>query len=385
MKQRLIAGIVHAKYPEKSAGHQCSMLHWLLGFKDLGWDVWIVEELPAESCLNTQGERCAPEDSIHVASWNAFVADHGFTGRASLFIDGSAPDQDDLVSFADGADLFLNYAGQFSLLPLVSGVRCKAYLDVDPGYTQTWAKAYQCNMNFEGHDAYITVGAAFGRPECCIPQTGHDWIPTFPPVYIPFYETRSAGISVCQPWSTVTHWYGVGEVECDGMTLRSKRDSFLPLVELPAKLGGEVLIASDVKPDWEDYAGFYAKGWRFCDAGTVCESIDSYIAFMASSRGELGVAKEGYVTVRTGWFSDRSVAYLACGRPVVALETGWSVLVPETLGLLPYRDADEAVAQMRRVETDYEEAVNAARKIADDVFSSRVVLPRLLNRLGVQT
>jgi len=359
------------------------MLHWLLGFRDLGWDVWIVEELPSDACVNALGEKCAPEDSVNVSSWNAFVADHGFTGRASLFIEGSSPDQDALRDFAKDASLFLNYAGQFSHLDLFDKVRCKAYLDVDPGYTQTWAKAYQCNMNFEGHDAFITVGAAFGRPECRIPQTGHSWIPTLPPVYIPFYESLTAGITVCQPWTTVTHWYGVGEVECDGLTLRSKRDSFLPLIDLPRKLGGEILIASDVQPDWEDYPGFYAQGWRFCDAGTVCENIDSYVKFMASSRGELGIAKEGYVTTRTGWFSDRSVAYLACGRPVVALETGWSTLVPESLGLLPFGNADEAVSQMRRVEQHYDEAVASARRIAAEVFSSRVVLPALLKKLGL--
>lgn len=384
MKPRLIAGIVHAKYPEKSAGHQCSMLHWLLGFRALGWDVWIVEELTAEGCVNAQGEKCAPEESVNVSSWNAFAADYGFADRASLFIDGVASNLSKFQDFAEGAELFINYAGQFFLLDLLPTVRCKAYLDVDPGFTQTWAKAYQCNMNFEGHDAFITVGAAYGRSECRIPQTGHSWIPTFPPVYIPLYEKLAAETSVCQPWTTVTHWYGVNEVQCDGLTLRTKRDSFLPLVALPELLGGEILIASDVQPDWEDYPSFYAKGWRFCDAGTVCESVESYISFMASSRGELGVAKEGYVTTHTGWFSDRSVAYLACGRPVVALDTGWSSLVPSSPGLRPFRNAQEAADQMLHIERNYDEAVASARQVAQEVFSSQVVLPALLRNLGLQ-
>ena len=88
--------------------------------------------------------------------------------------------------------------------------------------------------------------------------------------------------------------------------------------------------------------------------------------------------QEGYVASRCGWFSDRSVCYLASGRPVVAQDTGFGDWLPVGKGLLSYTTAEEAAAALDQVRADYSSHRRAARRLAEDVFDSDRVLGRLL-------
>lgn len=387
MNRRLIMGIVHAKYPPPAAGHQCSTLHWLLGFRELGWDVWIVEDMASSVCKNKNGEHCPVEESINISFWRDFVKQFGFEGRETLFVDGKG-DARALREFAQGADLFLNYAGQFSLLDVVEDVHCKAYLDVDPGYTQTWAVAYGCDMNFKGHDRFVTIGSTIGCQDCKIPSTGHEWIPTLPPVTPSFYQRSHTGktktLNKSRPWTTITHWYGTSEVAYKDIVLKPKRESFLQIEDLPRLVPVPFVVASDVEPHWDDYARFCEQGWRFTPVKEVCHSLESYLQFIHESTGEIGVAKQGYVAAHTGWISDRSLSYLASGRPVVALDTGWSQIIGEAPGLRLYQNQDAAAHQIQEVMADYEASSHSALTLAQEVFSAEIILPKLLKRLGLE-
>jgi hypothetical protein len=95
------------------------------------------------------------------------------------------------------------------------------------------------------------------------------------------------------------------------------------------------------------------------------------------------VAKNLYVTSRSGWFSDRSACYLASGRPVLAQDTGLEHLLPTGRGLVAFSTLDDAVAGVEAIEADYERHCRAARELAQTHFASDVVLGRLLERLGV--
>jgi glycosyltransferase involved in cell wall biosynthesis len=100
------------------------------------------------------------------------------------------------------------------------------------------------------------------------------------------------------------------------------------------------------------------------------------------SRGEVGIAKEGYVKSRSGWFSDRSACYLASGRPVVAQETGFSGYLPVGEGLFAFSSVDEAVAAIAEVRGDYGRHARAARALAEERLDSGAVLERLLDGVG---
>jgi hypothetical protein len=90
-----------------------------------------------------------------------------------------------------------------------------------------------------------------------------------------------------------------------------------------------------------------------------------------------------YVRSRSGWFSDRSICYLASGRPVIAQDTGLADLYPTGEGLLLFSTLDEAAAAVRQVQQQYDRHAAAARRLAEMYFDSDIVLPKLLRKLAV--
>jgi hypothetical protein len=130
-----------------------------------------------------------------------------------------------------------------------------------------------------------------------------------------------------------------------------------------------------------DLEALRANGWQLVDPTVVAGSPAGYRRFVQGSLAELGIAKTGYVESQCGWFSDRSICYLASGRPVVAQDTGIRQLLPSGTGLLTFASIDELVAAVQSVRSGYEAHARAAREIAEEVFDSRKVLPDLLQRL----
>src|SRR5258705_3624327 len=96
-----------------------------------------------------------------------------------------------------------------------------------------------------------------------------------------------------------------------------------------------------------------ADGWTVTDAHTISATMEDYAAYLARSRGEVSIAKNAYVASRSGWFSTRSAAYLASGKPVVLQDTAWSAHLPVGAGLHPFTTLDEAVQALADVRRDY--------------------------------
>jgi hypothetical protein len=109
----------------------------------------------------------------------------------------------------------------------------------------------------------------------------------------------------------------------------------------------------------------------------------SYRNFIARSRGELTVAKDIYVRPNSGWFSDRSVCYLAAGRPVITMRTGFSKFCPVGLGWFEYSNHEEALAGIDTVAADYSSNSLAARELAREYFAPDRVLSALLADCGL--
>jgi hypothetical protein len=217
-----------------------------------------------------------------------------------------------------------------------------------------------------------------------IPACGREWIPTFPPASVEFFRALPPALGE-RPWTTVAHWYAGSEVEIGGVALRPKRDTFMELANLPALVRPPLLVACDLRPEWDDHRELSARGWKFFPSADVCRSPEDYRQFIAGSAGEIGVPKGGYVAARTGWLSDRSMVYLASGRPVVAMDTGWTAFVAESPGLRAFSTAAQAAACIAEIEADYDSACRSARQLAETVFSGAMVAERLLARLGIDT
>jgi hypothetical protein len=126
-----------------------------------------------------------------------------------------------------------------------------------------------------------------------------------------------------------------------------------------------------------------AAGWRIRDAHQATSTFDSFVDYLRSSRAEFTVCKSAYVRMHTGWFSDRSAAYLASGRPVVMQDTGFSSRLPCGQGLFAARSVEEAAVAIDRVLVDYQLHSRAARELAVEHLDARRVLGRFLDELGL--
>src|SRR5262249_16424911 len=120
------------------------------------------------------------------------------------------------------------------------------------------------------------------------------------------------------------------------------------------------------------------RGWAIADPLKSCGTIDTYRAYIESSKGEWSVAKNGYVRGRSGWFSCRSACYLAAGRPVIVHATGFAATLPTGEGIVSFSTIDQAAEAIQDVEAHYKRHAAAARSIAEEYFDASRVLPRLI-------
>jgi hypothetical protein len=155
------------------------------------------------------------------------------------------------------------------------------------------------------------------------------------------------------------------------------------LIDLPRLTAAHLRPALSIHPaEVKDLEALREHGWELLDPASVTATPDDYRRFIQQSKGELGIAKSGYVESRCGWFSDRSVCYLASGRPVVAQDTGFGRVIPTGLGLLAFNTCQEAVDALATVDRDYQRHCRRAREIAETYFSSDIVLTAMLDRIA---
>jgi hypothetical protein len=258
----------------------------------------------------------------------------------------------------------------------------RAFLDLDPGFNQLW-QATGTEMGFDRHTHCVTVGVRIGAEDCPIPTLGRHWIKTLPPVALSHWPPAEDPPRR-DAFTSVGHWRSYGSIEHGGIRYGQRAHALRGLFELPRRSGARFELALGIHPDEvDDLRQLRENGWVLLDPYEVTGNPADYAAFVRGSKGELGVAKSGYVNSRSGWFSDRSAVYLASGRPVVAQDTRFDEVLPVGEGLLAFGDAEEAAGAIAEVESDPGRHARAAREIAEEHFDARKVLPRLLEQLAV--
>lgn len=378
MTRVAIAGAI-AHHPFGGAGNTWAFLQYVLGLRRLGCEVLYVEHLEPDSRWDADWKPTAFADSVNARYFAEVAARHGLEGRVSL-LEQEGPghvglDRRAVADWIDGADLFLNISGRFHLHDILRGAKRRLYLDLDPGFTQVWQDKYRSDMNLAGHDVFATVGGNIGTPICPFPTLGLDWHHTLPPVVLSEWETEApAG----DAYTTVADWRGYSPIEWGGVWYGQKSEEFVKILDLPRRAPRELELCLAIHPDEPDLPRLVENGWRLSDPRVHARDTESYRRFVWSSRGELTAVKNGYALGRTGWLSDRTVCYLAAGRPAIVQDTGVRD-VPLGEGLLAFEGAEQAAAALRRVEADYERHADAARALAREHFDSDRVLARLLD------
>ena len=353
-------------------GASWAVLQYVLGLLRLGHDVLFIEPV----------ERAGAEV---VDYFRSVVGDFGLTDRAALLIEGTRETvgvtYERLREWMAGADLLLNVSGMLSDEDLLAAPRRRVYLDLDPTFNQLWHEAEGIDVGLDRHERFVTVGLALGDPECPVPTCGRAWITTPQPIVLSHWPR--VGPLERDALTTVGNWRGYGSIEWQGRHFGQKAHSLRRFFELPAHTEERFELALAIHPDEkQDLAALHDHGWTLVDPKLVAGTPSAYQQFVAGSKAELGIAKSGYVESRCGWFSDRSVCYLASGRPVVAQDTGFGRFLPVGAGVLAFATMEEALAAIEELNLNYGVHADASRALAGEVFDSQKVLPTMLERIG---
>jgi hypothetical protein len=366
-------------------GHTWVFLHYLLGFRQLGWDVHLVDRLEPGMCIDDDGAPTDFRSSANLA-YVARVMDRFDLGNCwTVGYDGwrevAGAGRAETLDIVRRSDLLLNVMGFLDDPELLDAAACRVFLDIDPGFGQMWRALGLVDL-FAGHDRFVTVGENVGRHDCGVPSVGLDWITTKQPVVIDLWNPSApAG----DAYTSVVTWRGpFAPVEFEGVRYGLRAHELRRLVDLPRLTGRPIELALAIDPaDAADETLLRQHGWQLSDPRRVASDPWKYRSFVERSRAELMVAKEMYVATRSGWFSDRSACYLAAGRPVVAQNTGLADHLPVGDGVLLFDDLDGAVEAVCEVERDWRRHASAARAIGAEHFDARRVLARLVDELGV--
>jgi len=364
---------------------------YALGLERLGWEVFYLEDTGGPTYDPVQGEygsdcRYGVEflrDSLRELSpslgnrWHFRAMDGtGYGISASR-----------LRQVVAESDLLLNVSGGTLLRDEYMANRCKVLIDSDPGWNQfvnypKWDAnpGWQGSHGYRSHDHYFSYAERIGQANCILPDMGLQWRPTRPPVVMDCWQPRGSDSA----WTTVLTWNNFRKpVEYQGRLYGTKEREFPKIEALPAHLDGvtlELAVGGGDPPidRWRQL------GWRVVDSHGVSRSLIDYRDYIQRSRGEFSVAKNLYTATRSGWFSCRSVCYLAAGRPVVVQDTGFSEFLPTGNGLFTFSTLEEAVAAVKEVEGNYTAHQIAACEIAAEYFSSERVLGTMLRQIGLR-
>ena len=234
------------------------------------------------------------------------------------------------------------------------------------------------------HHALFTFGENVPTRSFPVPKHGFKWNATRQPVVTDLWNTnrapkRAAVFTSIANWSTS----GLKDITWRGKKyLWSKSREFLHFVGAPKKSGETFELATNIQ-DERTRKKFLNNGWRFTSPLQMSVDYWLYHDYIQRSKGEFTVAKDQYVRLNTGWFSDRSACYLAAGRPVITQETGFTKNYGGDGGLLAFRSLGEIAEAVKMINSDYKKHSDAARRIAREVFEAESVLKSLLKRAGI--
>jgi hypothetical protein len=358
-------------------------LQYVMGFARLGHDVFFFEDSGdgENSCYDPSRFVTGP-DPTYGLDFAARVFERVELGTRWAYHDAHTsrwfgPAAGRISEICTSADLLLNLSEANPIRPWLEAVPARVLVDTDPGFNQIHhltdptARALA-----EQHTSFLTFGENFGKQGNSMPDDGFHWQATRQPIVLDAWPATTGRPNAS--YTTVMQWDSYPAVEYGGQRYGMKSDSFGPYMDLPTRVSQtlELALGTPHAPR-KELAG---RGWILRDPFEPTRDPWSYQRYIQESKGEFSVAKQAYVETRSGWFSERSAAYLASGRPVIVQETGFSDWLAPDRGILPFRSPGEAIDRIKEVECDYSLHCRAAREIAEEYFDSAKVLSSLIER-----
>jgi hypothetical protein len=367
----------------EGGGHFWVYMQYALGLKQMGCEVYWLE------AFRSQGD---PElDVPLIAKFRKRMEQFGLGGKVILYHDPGkgdvSPDLPEFIGISRSkaeailgqADLLLNF--HYAISPsLLACFRRTALIDIDPGLLQLWISTGQ--LRIAPHGVYFTTGGTVGTAAAKFPDCGITWRHIRPPVCLERWPFTFD--SECNVFTTVSSWWSHDWVkDADGNLFdNNKRVSFMEFIDLPQRTRQplELALCLGNKPhDRTDRQTLERSGWRVRHAFDVSRTPSMYQSYVQESRGEFSCAKPTCMKFQGGWVSDRTLCYLASGKPVVVQHTGPSSILPNGEGMFRFRTIEDAVSALETINADYERHCRAAREIAEAHFDSKQVTEKILN------
>ena len=366
-------------FPE-GGGHFWVYMQYAQGLRALGCDVYWLEAF-------RRGDRRAEEDAL-LAPFLARLARFGFGGKLILYRGepGSAaglPEEyvgrtrGEAEAIFERADLFLNF--HYAIAPpLLARFRRTALVDIDPGLLQFWISRRQ--LSVPRHDLCFTTGETVGTPAARFPDCGLKWIHIRPPVCLEqwprVFDANAEAFTTVSNWDA-DDWI----VDAQETYENTKRVAFLEFADLPrlTKQPLELALYLRTEKDAEEQRDLEKRGWRIRPSREIASTPESYQAYLQQSRGEFSCAKRSCLKFQNAWISDRTLCYLASGKPAVVQDTGPSAFLPNHEGLFRFSAPGEAADAFAKINADYERHSRAARRIAETFFDAKEIAKRILS------
>ena len=363
-------------------------LNWLRGLHRLGHDVWYVEDdtvWPYDPAQNTDTDDC----SYAVRHVRECVEQIGLADRWAFRL-ADRPDAYWGLSAAGLRDLYrscdalLNVVGATDLREEHLTAPFRVYVQTDPvGAELRLANGDEHTRKvFAWYHAILTYGENYGAPDCGVPLNGVRYGKTRQPIDLDLWPM--AYDADAPFFTTIGNYRQTGDdVEYQGDIYRwSKHYEWEKFLDLPRRTSQPFEVALKIDP--LERARLEAHGWKIVSPLPMSlDTFGAYPDYFRRSRAEWTVAKDQNVRLRSGWFSERDACYLACGKPVVSQDTGFSNILPTGEGLFAFTTAEQALAAIEAINGDYRRHCEAARAIAEEYFDARKVAGRLLADVGL--
>jgi len=392
-----------ADFPD-GGGHFWVYMQYVQGLRALGCDVFWLEHFA--------GSGDAVGDRASLGIFLERMRQFDLVGKVMIHRPGvpfpPADDNDGLTlagkqaeAVCKRADLLLNFSYAMST-DLLSRFKKTALVDIDPGLLQFWISHGQIQV--PAHDLYFTIGETVGREDALFSDCGIAWHRIRPIVSlgdwpVVFRPEADALTTISGWWGD--EWISNGE---DILYQNNKRVSFMQLVELADRteqtlelalgLGAsdsddpgrtrepqslDITDCIDYQGDAVDRAMLEEHGWKVRLASEVAANPDDYRSYIQSSRGEFSCAKPSCMKLQNAWVSDRSLCYLASGKPVIVQHTGPSSILPDAQGMFRFKTQDDALAAIGAMNSDYKAHCSAARELAETYFDAKKGLTVVLD------
>src|SRR6266496_1473646 len=364
----------------EGGGHFWVYMQYAQALRLLGCDVYWLESFASSGNEESDQVRLAPflarMERFGFGSKLVLYPRRGPGSAAGLPEEYTGHNRPDAEAIFEGADLLLNF--HYAIAPeLLKRFRRTALVDIDPGLLQFWISRGQ--LSVPAHDLYFTTGETVGSARALFPDCGLEWLRIRPCVSLEHWPRVFD--PKAQAFTTVSNW-DADDWIVDGQQAyeNTKRVAFLPFAELPRLTSQplELALFLRTEKDAQEKIELERHGWRVRHSREVAANPEVYQAYIQQSRGEFSCAKRSCIEFQNAWISDRTLCYLASGKPAVVQHTGASGFLPNGEGLFRFTTIEEAAAAFEQINSDYERHSNAARQLAETWFDSRKIACQIL-------